>query len=313
MQAKDITTETKEITLSIADVLEAQWDNFILLLPTLAVALVILLIFVFLAGQARRLLMSRLGKRVDDPLLVRFVAMVVRWSFVIAGLMLALQLLGFTGIAGGLLAGAGISAFVVGFALKDIAENFLAGIILAFNRPFSIHDTVKVQEYTGKIISLNLRSTQIKTFDGKDIYIPNAIILKEPLVNFTRDGLLRLEFVVGIDYSDDVDTAMEVILENLQGLEQLVESDPPSVIIDEFGTNTVNLKVLFWVHTYDYKLNSMQLRSKAMNSVKKALLKHGFGLPANIQELKLYDKQPALAVEILQRQAEGPKGPAQLG
>ena len=80
-----------------------------------------------------------------------------------------------------MLAGAGISAFIIGFALKDIGENFLAGIILAFKRPFRVGDIVDINGLKGKVLTLNLRDTQIKTGDGKDVFIPNAVIIKNPL------------------------------------------------------------------------------------------------------------------------------------
>ncbi len=98
-----------------------------------------------------------------------------------------MQTLGLTGVAGGLLAGAGISAFIFGFAFKDIAENFLGGVILAFNRPFSLNDTIVIREFSGHIVALNFRTTHIKTFDEGDVFIPNSIVIKEPLTNLTRD------------------------------------------------------------------------------------------------------------------------------
>ncbi|HAZ24509.1 MAG TPA: mechanosensitive ion channel protein MscS, partial [Algoriphagus sp.] len=102
-------------------------------------------------------------------------------------------------LVSGLLAGAGITAFVIGFALKDIGENFLAGILLAFKRPFKVGDTVDINGIRGVVLNLNLRDTQIKTPDGKDVFIPNATIIKNPLVNFTIDGFLRYDFIVGLD------------------------------------------------------------------------------------------------------------------
>ena len=112
---------------------------------------------------------------------------------------MALNVLGFSGIVGSLVGAAGVSAFIVGFAFKDIAENFLAGVILAFNRPFHIDDTVQIKDLVGHVVALNLRTTLMRTFDGKHIFLPNSMVLKEPLINYTRDGDLRMDFLLTVE------------------------------------------------------------------------------------------------------------------
>ncbi len=141
------------------------WHQFVHLLPKLLIALVVVAIGLTIANHVSQLLGSRLKKRSHDALLADFLTNFTRWSLLMAGVLLAMHILGLSGVASGLLAGAGLSAFIVGFALKDIAENFLAGVVLAFNRPFSIRDTVKVRDLTGEVEALNLRTTLIKTFN----------------------------------------------------------------------------------------------------------------------------------------------------
>ena len=85
-------------------------------------------------------------------------------------LLLVLTIIGLGGVATGLLSGAGVGAFVIGFAFKDIGENFLAGILMAFDRPFNVGDTVELGGEKGKVIALNLRNTQVKSFDGIRIF-----------------------------------------------------------------------------------------------------------------------------------------------
>jgi small conductance mechanosensitive channel len=275
MQEPTFTEDTKQITLSIRDSLTNLYNSIVLVLPELLISLVLLLVFVFVAGKLSMLVQNRLGRRVDDPLLVNFISNIVKYGLILIGLMIMLNLIGLTGIASGLLAGAGLSAFVVGFALKDIAENFLAGIILAFNRPFRIDDTVKVRDFHGKILTLNLRSTQMKTFDGKDIYIPNSILLKEVVTNFTRDGLLRIEFIVNVGLQHDFETVKEIITSNIENLEGVLHEERPAVVIEDFTATAMNLRVLIWVNTYDYKMTTLVLKTQAMDCVKKALQEHG--------------------------------------
>lgn len=275
MQEPTFTEETKQITLSLRDALTQQYNSFVMVLPELLISLLLLLVFIFAAGKLSMVVQNRLGRRVDDPLLVNFVSNIVRYGLILIGLMIMLQLIGLTGIASGMLAGAGLSAFVVGFALKDIAENFLAGIILAFNRPFRIDDTVKVREFHGKILTLNLRSTQMKTFDGKDIYIPNSILLKEVVTNFTRDGLLRIEFLVNVGLQHDFNTVRDIIVQNIENLDGVLHEEKPAVVIEDFTATAMNLRVLIWVNTYDYKMTTMVLKTQAMDCVKKGLQENG--------------------------------------
>jgi small conductance mechanosensitive channel len=117
--------------------------------------------------------------------------------------LITLYLLGLNSFTNKVLAGAGLLAFVIGFALKDIGENFLAGIILAFKSPFKLDDLIEVNNIIGFVKDINIRETHIKTPDGKDVFLPNSIILKNPMFNYTIDGFLRYEFVVGIAYENN--------------------------------------------------------------------------------------------------------------
>lgn len=209
-----------------------------------------------------------------------------------------MYIIGLGDLAGGLLASAGLSALIIGFALRDIGENFLAGIILAVNRPFDAGDVVQTGEFSGRVVALDLRSLQIKSFDGKDIYIPNATVLKNPFLNYTQDGLIRYDFVVGIDYHDDVERARDVIVEAIRAIEGVLPEDPPFIVVDELAANSVNLRVFFSVDTYDYKRAATILRGQVIERTKEVLLVNGFTLPATIVEHKLYDERQPLKVSL---------------
>jgi small-conductance mechanosensitive channel len=129
--------------------LSGYWQDFLHVLPRIAFAIVILLLIWLIATQISRLARAKLTDKAHDPLFGQFVANLIRYGLFICCIILFLYVLGLTGIAGGLMAGAGLSALIFGFAFKDIAENFLAGIILAFDRPFALNDTVRIGEQTG--------------------------------------------------------------------------------------------------------------------------------------------------------------------
>ncbi len=289
----------KTFTQGLMESITLYWNKFLLALPRIVLALILLVIVFYVAAYISKLLKRRLSGKEHDPLFVSFLSKIAKVAIVIVGLILALQTLGLTGVAGGLLAGAGISAFIFGFAFKDIAENFLGGVILAFNRPFSLNDTIVIREFSGHIVALNFRTTHVKTFDEGDVFIPNAIVIKEPLTNLTRDGKIRLNFVVGIAYEDDITGAIATILEAMEPLTDIKQDIKPFTVVEELSVSTVNLKVYFWANTFDYRKGVLQIKSEVITKVKEALETKGFSLPADIQEIKLYDKKEPLPINIL--------------
>lgn len=258
------------------DVTQGYWDQFLAFSPLLIAGLLIIIVFIFLAIWISASMYKSLNKRMDDPLLVHFLSRLIKGFLIVIGLFLALQLMGFGGIAAGLLASAGLSAFVIGFALKDIIENFLAGIILSFDRPFNLNDTINVNNLLGNVTSLDFRTTKIKTFDGKDIYIPNATILKQSLTNYTRDGLARLEFIAGLNYGDDINRAKVLITETLLGFDDVLKENPPYVVTDEFTADAINLRIFFWTRTFDYKKEINLLKGKTVSALQEVLQAEGF-------------------------------------
>lgn len=254
-----------------------------------AIALATFLIFLFLARKSTTLLSRRLIKRMDDDLLANFLAGIFGSIVILIGLLVVFRIIGLTGVISGMLAGAGISAFIIGFALKDIGENFLAGIILAFKRPFRVGDIVDINGIRGQVLTLNLRDTQIKTGDGKDVFIPNGMILKNPLINFTIDGYLRYDFIVGLDYGSDYEKAVELIKSTIiQVPGVLGESKDPEVWVIELAESTLNIQVTFWVNTFERTISDAVVKSSAILMVLTALEKAGFNMPARIIELKNY-------------------------
>lgn len=292
---ESIGTFSEEVLAS----LKSNWESFLHSLPKITLALFLFVLVAFLAVRISRFLRFRLKKKAHDQLFATFIAQVTRYALLILGLMLSLQVLDLSGIAGGLLAGAGVSALIIGFAFKDIGENFLSGIILAFDRPFNLDDTILIDDFMGNVKGLNFRTTHIKTFDEKDVYIPNSIMVKQPLTNLTRDGRLRIDFLIGIAYEDSIGDAMQVILHTVKGCNDILPEPEPFCVVEEFTASTISIRIYFWTATSDYRKGVLITKSYIMDNVKHKLLENGFSLPANIQELKVHDKKDAIPVRIL--------------
>ncbi|HEA30957.1 MAG TPA: mechanosensitive ion channel family protein [Leeuwenhoekiella sp.] len=265
-------------------------EKFLDQLPGIAIGIGIIVLGVLIGALIGNFVRKRLIKRTNDPLMSRFLGKAIRIIFIIVSIMIALRAAGLGGIAAGILTAAGASAVVLGFAFKDIGENFIAGIILSFNRPFNINDTVEVGSNFGKVKALEFRYTKLKTFDGKDVYIPNSDVLTQPVTNYTEDGFFRWSFIIGIAYEDNIEGAKQTVMDALHAQPDVIEDDEHEnfVIEDELATSTVNLKVFFWVDTTDFRRMALVTKGNVVRSVKEALEDHGYYMPADIQEIKLY-------------------------
>jgi small-conductance mechanosensitive channel len=197
---------------------------------------------------------------------------------VIIGVITSLYIIGFGNAANKFVAGAGISAIIIGFAFKDIGENFLAGIMLAFSRPFSIRDSVECAGMKGLVIKLTLRYTHIRSEDGRDIYMPNAMIVKNPLINYTRDGLIRLDFILDICDEENISDAQELITKSLISQDWILKEPAPSVVIESMADQHIQLKTMFWIDTFSTKKNADLVKSEVMHQSRNILRTNGFNL-----------------------------------
>ncbi len=287
---------TEEVTTSV----EQFYYDFVEFIPRLALGIAVIVVGYLIATLLANFVKKRVIGRTRDPLMSMFLGKALKFVIVIIFIMLGLRAAGLGDISAGILATAGASAVVLGFAFKDIGQNFIAGVILSFNRPFQVNDTVEVGNNFGKVKTLGFRNTKLKTFDGKDVYIPNSDVITQPVTNYTEDGFYRWTFTVGVDYEDDLELAKSCIMNALKADEKVIE-DPEHinfVIEDELATSTVNLKVFFWVDTFDFGRVANQTRGRVIGRVKRALVAEGFYLPADIQEIKLYGKETEIPLSM---------------
>lgn len=281
--------ETGKLIQSFQD----SWNSFVEQIPSLLAAILVIALGIFIANKLTDLSRKFIAGKSTDPLMTNFLLKAIKTVFVIIVIMFGLKVAGLDGIATGVLTAAGASAVILGFAFKDIGENFISGIILSFNRPFNINDTVSIGDIFGRVKSMEFRYTKLKTFDGKDVYIPNSDVIKKPVFNFTEDGYFRMDFMVGIAYENDIDQAKKIILNTMNShpLSLKDEDREPFVMTDELGVNSVNIKVFFWVAAEDYRRDALMIRSEMIDQVKINLLTNGISMPANIQELKWYNEK----------------------
>ncbi len=264
------------------ETLQAHWASLWAALPTLLYALLFFIVFIIIGHFVAAVVKRGFQRASFSVAYQSFFLKIVRWVFGIAGFLVALKILGFSGIATSILAGGGVTAIVLGFAFKDIGENILAGFFLAFSRPFNVGDLIRSEDLEGRVQNVDLRHTHIRTGDGCDIYIPSSQIFKMPLMNFTRDGLRRASFTIGIDYADDAEQALNLLQQTVENIDQIIEEPPPKANIAAFTPNYVEINITFWINTFKQEKLLADLRTEAMNACRLALLKNEFTVSSSV-------------------------------
>ena len=277
-------------TMTFLDKMKEGLDHYYSLfayhLPKYILAVSIVLFFLLIAKMIRKRLVKYLGSKASDKLLVNFINSLLKTINVVIALSILLYITGQTGIAKGILGAAGISAFVIGFAFKDIGENFLAGVILAFNRPFRLGDTVKTGDVEGSIVEMSLRDTHIKTFDGKDVYVPNGQLLKNPLYNYTIDGFLRKQFEINVGLDSDIEQVLSIIKTHLETIPGVLQTQKPaSVIVSNIGKSLIIVTVRYWINTFDNQYSSVDIHTEAITGSIKNLHSEGITIPGAIMTI----------------------------
>ncbi|WP_148870083.1 mechanosensitive ion channel family protein [Tenacibaculum adriaticum] len=280
--------------------IQQHWDSFINQVPDIIVSILIITIGFLFSNFIANLFRKTISSKTQDPLMTNFLTKAVKLGLIILVVMFALKIAGLGGIATGLLTAAGASAVIIGFAFKDVGENFISGVILSFNRPFDVNDTVMIGDIFGSVKTMEFRYTKLKTFDGRDVYIPNSDIIKKAVYNYTEDGFYRLDFIVGIDYDDSIDLAKKVIIDTVIKTSGVIDTEDHQsfVTVDSLGVSTVNLKVIFWTKTKEYKRGALEVKSDVIRNVKNVIIKNGLNMPADITEIKLYGSQDSIPVTI---------------
>ena len=214
--------------------------------PVIGFALAVLLLFVGLSWLVGR--WDSMFTRVSPNRFVQdMLRSAIRVALALTGVVLALHIVDATAIAGALVGTAGVAGIALGFAFKDLVENYMASVLLSLRQPFEPNDHVDIDGFEGKVVRLTSRATVLMTLDGNHIRIPNGRVFKGVILNYTRNPRRRFDFTIGVAGDGDLAAAQEIgvgVLERMPGV--LVEPAPMSVIV-EIGDSSVPVRFFGWV------------------------------------------------------------------
>ena len=258
-------------------------------LPLMGVALAIAITIGFLGYLLASV--DRLWRWIaPNPFLAELTATFVRFAFVIMGLIAALEVLGATALLGGVLGGAGVIGIALGFAVRDTVDNYVSSLMLSLRQPFRANDHVVIEGHEGRVVRLTSRATVLMTLDGNHLRIPNAIVFKSVILNYTRNSERRFAFDLGIDADDDPIDGMAVGLAAVSALPFVLDMPKATAVIQDVGDSNILLRFFGWVDQKD--TDFLKGRSLAINAAAQALTGAGFALPEPIYRLRFDEGAP---------------------
>ena len=256
------------------------------MLPLLVLALLALLSFSWLGGWLARHSnwLQRLGlSELASNLGVRFIRVLVTG----VGVLIALELLDATALVSAALGVAGVIGIALGFAFRNIVENYLAGVLLSTRNPFAIGDQIQVGDFTGSVVRLTSRDTVLMTYDGNHLRIPNSDIITQAMTNFSRNPLRRFQFDIGVSVTLDLVQVRQLSIATLTSMPGILADPPPRCLINELGDSAVALKFFGWIDQRN--TDFLKARSEAIRLVKAAFDNAGIEMPEPIYRIHMAD------------------------
>lgn len=241
------------------------WNEIVKIGPKWLVALAILVVAWLLARLTRKLVQKVVGRTSTDGHVDILVARGAEGVILGVGVVLALSEVGMSLTTA--MTTIGLASVGIGFALKDILSNLFAGIILLVQHPFTIGDQVRVGEQEGTVENVRVRDTQVLTYDGERVFIPNQTVFNSPIINYTSTPTLRNDIRLGIKFAEDIEKARQIAVTTLASSAGVVDRPEPVVLV-ESEDEYVALILRFWVES-DRNRN-LKIRSDIVERLLKA-------------------------------------------
>ena len=267
----------------VKQIFKNHWRGFIKSLPSVIIGIIILIAAWGLARLGSLMTRVLLRRKFRKSLLQDVIARGVGILIFLFGVYLIFEIVDLTSAALTIVSGTGLLGIILGIAFRDITENFLASILLSVHNPFQTGDLVEIGGVTGYVQGLTMRVTLLMSVDGNHIQIPNSIVYKSNIYNYTSNPNRREEFLVGIGYADTISKAQEIALNVLEKHEAVLKDPEPWVLVDSLGKATINLRIYFWLDGSQH--SPLKVRSSVIRLVKGAFQAEGISMPDEAREV----------------------------
>ncbi len=292
--------------------LQGRWEAMVAYLPRIAVALVVVIVTLWISRRVGKL-ERPYRKLLINPLARNLLQQTVRVIVLGAGLLLALDVLQATALVGAVLGTAGVVGLAIGFAFKDIVENYIAGVLLSLRQPFAPLDFVDVAGHAGKVIRLTSRATILMTADGNHLRLPNSLVFKSVITNYTRAPRRRFDFSVGVGVGAELAGVLDLGLEVLRTMDGVLDDPAPAAEIVELAGSHVTVRFYGWVDQATHSL--LKVKSEALRRVKVAFDQARIELPEPTYRVRMTPESSLVEsaeLEVARSSASG-RAPAKDG
>ena len=263
-------------------------------LPVLLVALLVFIAFWFFARWLTRE-RGRFAHWAPNVFIGDLIRQIVRLAVTVVGLIIALDIADATSVIGSVLGALGLAGLALGFAIRDTVENYIASILLSLRQPFSPDDHVMIDGQEGLVLRLTSRATLLMSFDGNHIRIPNAIVYKGVIVNYSRNPKRRFSFELGVGTDVNLRDALQLARDTMQDSPGILASPSAIAQIHSLGDSNVLLRFYAWIDQTQSDFSSV--RSETIRRMKAAFQQADFDMPEPIYRLRI-SGQPVLLTEF---------------
>ncbi len=290
------------------------WDTImglvrgtIALLPILAIGAIVFAVFYAVGHAVRTIIVRTTANRVHANVGL-VMGRLARWGLTFTGLLIAATIVIPSVTVGTLIGVLGLTSVAVGFAFKDILQNFLAGILILLQEPFRVGDQITVGEHEGTVEEIRTRATKIRTYDNRRIVIPNADLYTDAVTVHTAFENRRSEFVVGIGYGEDLPEAKRIIADAVATVDGVLDDPAPEALTEELAGSSVDIKVRWW--TKADRSTVVHVTDRVITAVKLTLDDAGVDIPFPIRTVLFEDRadgRERLTGEAARDERSGPR------
>jgi small conductance mechanosensitive channel len=288
-------TQATDIASGTTGELVGLIEKIVTMIPLWIAAFIVVLLSILVAKIGRSIVMNKLadsGIDADHQELQILAGRITYATILTLGITIALKMAGIdlTTILAAV-------AFGIGFALKDMIMNFLAGMMILISRHFTIGDFISVGGTIGKVVDIQSRTTILQAIDGTKVIVPNAELFKKKVISFTSNPFRRIEVVVGVDYRTNLENAVKVCMSALENTHGVLKAPAPAVLVAGFGESSIDLKLRAWVES---RGGWLKVKSNLVKNVKGAFDEYGITIPWPIRTVA-YDKDQEKVEKIMEQ------------
>ena len=245
--------------------------------PQVVLSVVVVLLTWVISRVAARVVVQAVKRAKPRQSVQELIANLTSLGIWCGGLVTAATVLFPSLTPGKIVAGLGLGSVALGFAFKDVFENFFAGIVILLRDVIEIGDFVEADGWVGRVEQISIRDTHVRTVSGERVILPNGVLFKSPIRVLTDTAIRRLTAVVGVDYEADHDLARKVIRETLKRCDTPAEGQPVEVLVQGMGASSVDFELTWWAGSTP--VEQRRSRGEVLGKVKSALDRAGISIP----------------------------------